>query len=263
MSQRTQNPPPLKACRFDSDLGHHINIRFIRADRALRAAARYTHRTFTAQHADCASQNTYTLLTHKTAADDPQARKCPGAPTRYFSLVRSPRGALRRATEMTADIYWITDVEPGPGHLAILGRPRPGEWLADEIADWAAAGVTDVISLLEDFEVRDTGLLEEADLARQAGISLERFPIPDRGVPASLDATRKLSAHLAEKIRVGRTVGIHCRASIGRAGMIATGVLVELGVPLADAWIRTSAARGRAVPDTDQQKIWVANAFRT
>jgi hypothetical protein len=25
---RTQNPPPLKACRFDSDLGHHVNIRF-------------------------------------------------------------------------------------------------------------------------------------------------------------------------------------------------------------------------------------------
>jgi len=21
---RTQNPPPLKACRFDSDLGHHL-----------------------------------------------------------------------------------------------------------------------------------------------------------------------------------------------------------------------------------------------
>jgi hypothetical protein len=28
MWQRTQNPPPLKACRFDSDLGHHLNIRF-------------------------------------------------------------------------------------------------------------------------------------------------------------------------------------------------------------------------------------------
>jgi len=25
---RTQNPPPLKACRFDSDLGHHVKIRF-------------------------------------------------------------------------------------------------------------------------------------------------------------------------------------------------------------------------------------------
>ncbi len=25
MWQRTQNPPPLKACRFDSDLGHHLD----------------------------------------------------------------------------------------------------------------------------------------------------------------------------------------------------------------------------------------------
>jgi hypothetical protein len=45
---RTQNPPPLKACRFDSDLGHHMNIRFIRVYRALRAVAEYTHRTFSA-----------------------------------------------------------------------------------------------------------------------------------------------------------------------------------------------------------------------
>jgi hypothetical protein len=91
---------------------------------------------------------------------------------------------------MTADIYWIADA--APGRLAILGRPRPGEWLADEIADWAAAGLTDVVSLLEDFEVREAGLLEEAGLTRQVGISLERFPIPGRGVPASIDATRRL-----------------------------------------------------------------------
>jgi protein-tyrosine phosphatase len=145
----------------------------------------------------------------------------------------------------------------------ILGRPRPGEWLADEIADWASAGLTDVVSLLEDYEVRETALLEEAALTRQVGISLERFPIPDRGVPVSIDATRRLWTHLAEKIRSGHTVGIHCRASIGRAGMIATGVLVELGLPLVDAWMKTSAARGKAVPDTDQQRIWVADAFRT
>jgi len=73
---RTQNPPPLKACRLDSDLGHHVNIRFIPPDRAFHAAARYTHRTFTAQHADCASENTHTLLTHKSAADDPQVSRC-------------------------------------------------------------------------------------------------------------------------------------------------------------------------------------------
>jgi hypothetical protein len=28
---RTQNPPPLKACRFDSDLGHHLLRNFFSA----------------------------------------------------------------------------------------------------------------------------------------------------------------------------------------------------------------------------------------
>jgi hypothetical protein len=36
---------------------------------------------------------------------------------------------------MRADIYWIADV-PG-GRLAILGRPRSGDWLSDEIAEAA------------------------------------------------------------------------------------------------------------------------------
>jgi hypothetical protein len=30
MRQRTQNPPPSKACRFDSDLGHHLHPRVMR-----------------------------------------------------------------------------------------------------------------------------------------------------------------------------------------------------------------------------------------
>jgi protein-tyrosine phosphatase len=160
---------------------------------------------------------------------------------------------------MTADIYWINGVSPG--RLAILGRPRPGEWLADEIRDWAAAGLTDVVSLLEDSEVRKVGLTDEGDLTRQAAMSFERFPIPDRGVPTSVAATRSPWSNLAGKIRGGRAVGIHCRASIGRAGMIATGILIELGVPLDDAWMQTSTARARVVPDTDEQRSWVANAF--
>jgi protein-tyrosine phosphatase len=160
---------------------------------------------------------------------------------------------------MTAEIYWINGVSPG--RLAILGRPRPGEWLADEIKDWAAAGLTDVVSLLEDSELREVGLTDEGDLTRQAAMSFERFPIPDRGVPTSVSATRSLWSNLAGKIHGGRAVGIHCRASIGRAGMIATGVLVQIGVPLAEAWIKTSSARGRIVPDTDEQRSWVADAF--
>jgi len=82
---------------------------------------------------------------------------------------------------MVADIYWIANVPNG--RLAIVGRPRSGDWLHDEICEWKAAGLTDIVSLLEDHEVRELDLEEEGDITRQLGMSFERFPMADRGVP--------------------------------------------------------------------------------
>jgi protein-tyrosine phosphatase len=161
---------------------------------------------------------------------------------------------------MSADIYWIPDV-PG-GRLAILGRPRASDWLSDEITDWNAAGVTDVVSLLQSHEVRELGLTQEADIVEQPGLSFEEFPIPDRGVPESVEAAHALWARIETKIRNGQAVGVHCRASIGRAGLVTAGVLMRLGSPEGEAWRRASAARGRPLPDTDEQRLWVASAFR-
>jgi Cyclin-dependent kinase inhibitor 3 (CDKN3) len=161
---------------------------------------------------------------------------------------------------VSADIYWIEGL-PGV-RLAILGRPRAGDWLADEIADWKAAGVTDVVSLLQSHESHELGLTREAEIAERRGLSFVEFPIPDRGVPESVEAAHALWARLETKIRSGRAVGIHCRASIGRAGLVAVGVLMRLGFGEGDAWQRASAARGRPLPDTDEQRLWVATAFR-
>ena len=126
---------------------------------------------------------------------------------------------------MRAEIYWIPDIPSG--RLAILGRPRAGDWLADEIADWKAAGITAVVSLLQSHETRELGLVREAEIVEQLGLSFEEFPIPDRGVPESVAAAR------------------------------------ALGAPDGEAWQRASAARGRPLPDTDGQRLWVANAFST
>lgn len=150
---------------------------------------------------------------------------------------------------------------PG-GRLAILGRPRAGDWLRDEIADWKAAGVTDVISLLQSHEVRELGLALEGEIARHLGLCFEEFPIPDRGVPASVQATHSLWARVEAKILDGGAVGVHCRASIGRAGLVVAGVLIRLGSTEMEAWQRASAARGRPVPDTDEQRLWLASAFQ-
>ena len=54
---------------------------------------------------------------------------------------------------MNVDMYWINDL--ALGRLAIVRRPRSGDWLADEISAWKATGLTDVVSLLEDHEIRE------------------------------------------------------------------------------------------------------------
>ncbi len=45
-------------------------------------------------------------------------------------------------------------------------------------------------------------------------------------------------------------------------GLITTGILVRMGVRPEDAWLRVAAARGRSVPDTEEQRTWLATAFR-
>jgi protein-tyrosine phosphatase len=160
---------------------------------------------------------------------------------------------------MNVDMYWISDL--ALGRLAIVGRPRCGDWLADEISAWKAAGLTDVVSLLEDHEIRELELEEEDNICVRVGLLFERFPIPDRGVPASADAAIRLCDGIATKIAKGQSVGVHCRAGIGRSGLIAAGVLLRLGTSEEDAWQRVSKARGLRVPDTDEQRTWLSKMF--
>lgn len=162
---------------------------------------------------------------------------------------------------MQADMYFVEQVPAG--RLAILGRPRAQDWLTGEIAAWQAAGITDVVSLLEDHEVLELGLQQEAALVENAGMRFLRHGIPDRGVPASPAAALGLWDQLAARLREGGAVGVHCRASIGRAGLVVAGILVRLGVPEDLAWERVSQARGRTVPDTEEQRAWLSCVART
>ena len=58
---------------------------------------------------------------------------------------------------MRAELYWIEG--PWPGRLAIVPRPRGGEWLEDEIRSWKQAGVNVVVSLLTNDEITELGLV--------------------------------------------------------------------------------------------------------
>jgi len=158
---------------------------------------------------------------------------------------------------MPQRIFWIECA--GPGRLAILSRPAQGR-LSQEIAAWRAAGVTMVASLLEPEEQGALGLRDEADLCRAQGIEFRSFPIADGGVPASLADGVGLARRLAQVVQAGGTVGVHCRACIGRSGMIAAAVLIALGRAEDQALEAVAAGRGLRVPETPEQRAWVSLA---
>ncbi len=157
---------------------------------------------------------------------------------------------------MASDIYWIDAVSPIK--LAIMARPRAGDWLEDEVEHWKRSGVEVVVSLLEPDEIDELGLGMEAALCERAGIRYLTFPIPDRGVPDPVEAMRLVE----DLARSGERVAIHCRAGIGRSSIMAAAVLISGDVDPEEALMAIARARGTSVPDTDAQRDWIRRLTR-
>jgi hypothetical protein len=156
---------------------------------------------------------------------------------------------------MRADIYWI----PGTcdGRLAIMPRPRAGEWLEDELKAWHGSGVDVVVSLLTPPEVMELGLQDEPGICRENQMDFITCPIYDRQVPASPTIAIELVRKIREFLAQGKGVAIHCRMGIGRSALVAACVMVSLGLHTKIAFDLIEEARGVPVPDTDEQKRWV------
>jgi protein-tyrosine phosphatase len=157
---------------------------------------------------------------------------------------------------MDAVLYEI----PGPwaGRLAIASRPRGGDWLPDDIAALQAAGVDMLVSSLTDSEAAELDLTRERELALLSGIEWVSFSIEDRGLPPSVQAVSDLVRRLGVALSSAKTIALHCRAGIGRSATLASCVLIAAGVSLDDAFARIERARGCSVPDTPEQRAWVA-----
>jgi protein-tyrosine phosphatase len=140
--------------------------------------------------------------------------------------------------------------------LAVLPRPRGGDWLDDEVGGWKAAGVDVVVSLLEKEELEEFDITSEADACRKHGVEFISHPIADRGLPPSPRAFADLVRGLEEKLAAGKGIGVHCRQGVGRSALLAACLLIAAGVDAETAWARVAAARGRPVPDTAEQRGW-------
>lgn len=157
---------------------------------------------------------------------------------------------------MGTDIYWVSGLRVGG--LAIMPRPRGGDWLDSEIQHWHQAQLHTVVSALEPAEVYELDLRQEAPSCIAAGIAFISFPIVDRNVPSSFRSTAQLVQGLMTTLESGHRIGIHCRAGIGRSSLLAACVLTQLGHPVQQAFAMLTQARKVQVPDTPEQIAWVS-----
>ena len=141
--------------------------------------------------------------------------------------------------------------------LAIVSRPRGSDWLEDEIVHIKRDGVDVLASMLPEDEANELGLSSEAELCAAAGVTFKSFPITDRETPSSTTAFKSFVEGLQSELRAGRSIAVHCRASIGRSSLLLASLLCAEGFQPEDAFTRLSKARGLQVPDTQEQVRWV------
>jgi protein-tyrosine phosphatase len=153
------------------------------------------------------------------------------------------------------EIFWIEGNPPVP--LAIVLRPRGGDWLEDELLRMKRDGIETLVSLLERDEADMLDLGKEGLWAEMIGLRFLSHPIPDVHVPPNAADFQIFVSDLADRLRAGEHIGVHCRGSIGRATVTAACALIELGWTAKDALAAIGVARGCVVPDTQEQEEWI------
>lgn len=152
---------------------------------------------------------------------------------------------------------------PGPGRIAIRPRPSGGAQLDGSVGAIAARGTNVLVSLLCEDEAEALGLADERAAAERAGMRFVQFPIVDHSIPTSVEDTVRVADELAAAYTSGDAIVLHCFAGIGRSALMAIATLVRAGVPLEEAAVRLSEARGLRVPETAQQWAFLQEVDQT
>jgi protein-tyrosine phosphatase len=142
------------------------------------------------------------------------------------------------------------------GFVAVMPHPDAAH-LPEQVAELRRRGIALLVSLLQPRERESLGLADTADLCAQEGIEYLSHPVDDLQVPADGEAFTTLALTLKDRLLSGTSIAIHCRAGIGRSGLLAASVLVACGASPAAAFAEVSAARGANVPEVPAQGRWL------
>jgi protein-tyrosine phosphatase len=154
------------------------------------------------------------------------------------------------------DVFWIDSRNSRTG-LAIVMRPRGDDWLEDDLRQIHRQEIGTVVSMLESWEAKSLGLGGEEAFCHELGLRFVSYPIPDRSTPSDRTGFAAFVSSLADRLRAGEKIGVHCRGCIGRSTIVAACTLTKLGWTAKEALAAIEAARGCMVPDTEEQAEFI------
>ena len=130
-----------------------------------------------------------------------------------------------------------------PGALWLSSMPgRFGAWHAFD-TEARRAGLALVVCLTPRHEVAELSPAYHAALDQGTlPFRWQNLPMPNFGLPDDPPAFRRDIARIAESLRRGDAVMLHCAAGLGRTGTAAACVLKALGLDQAEALDRVRAA---------------------
>lgn len=142
-----------------------------------------------------------------------------------------------------------------PGQLFIMPKPS-ADHLQECIEHYRSDGVTTLISLLALAETKDLSLEDERAICEGEQVDFINLPIDDFGLP-DREGFKSLIRDVSRRLRNNEGVAIHCRAGIGRSGMLTCCTLAGFLGSAQEAIDIVSQARGEAVPDTIEQHAFI------
>lgn len=137
---------------------------------------------------------------------------------------------------------------------------RTGDWNRDLATDlscikaWGAHMAISLVELPEFDELQVPTLPAEVE---RLGIQWRHLPIRDMHTPGSRfqsiwpDLCREIVAALGE----GRRIFLHCKGGLGRTGTIAACLLMESGIPPAEAITKVRVARNSTIETWAQEEF--------
>jgi protein-tyrosine phosphatase len=160
----------------------------------------------------------------------------------------------------------IAEVRASPSHGPIGITFCPGKqdhfalsgaWMRDLELDLnviAAWGAKMVLTLVEPAELTALKVPHLGQEINRRGMAWRHLPIADYSVPDEVFEQQwaEQGQEIRALLRHGDAVLVHCKGGLGRAGMIAGRLLVELGVPPAEAIHSVRRARKGAIETPSQ-----------